>query len=127
MFPNLATKVQNKQFSQKTHHDKKSKQQTFTVGANVLVRNFSTGPEWLLGTVIDSRGPVSYKVKLSDGRLIKHHVDHLRKTEVVSTDHETTIPELIDDCIPIQSPGHTTTAAQPLSTEPLSLRHSTRV
>ena len=102
MLPNLATKVQNKQFSQKTHHDKRSKH----CGCQCF--------EWLLGTVINSRGPVSYKVKLSDGRLIKRHVDHLRKTEVVSTDHETTVPELIDNCIPIQSPGHTTTTAQPL-------------
>ena len=70
-------------------HDKRSKQQTFTIGANVLVLNALTGPEWLLGIVINSRGPVFYTVKLSDGCLIKCHVDHLRKTAVVASDHET--------------------------------------
>lgn len=83
MVSNLATKVRNKQFSQKTQCNKRSKQQTFTVGVNVLVRNFSTGPEWLLGTVINSRGPVSYTVKLSDGHHVKCYVDYLRKTAVV--------------------------------------------
>ena len=52
MVPNLATKVRHKQFSQKTQHDKKSKPR---IGSNVLVHNFSTGPEWLLGTVVNSR------------------------------------------------------------------------
>ena len=111
MVPNLVTKVRNKQFSQKIQHDKKSKPRTFTIGSNVLVRNFSTGPEWLLGTVVNSRGPVSYIVKLSDGRHIKRHVDHLRKTEVTATDHEVAVPELVDDCIPIQHPAQTTTTA----------------
>ena len=56
----LPTKVRNKQFSQKIQHDKKSKSQTFINGSNVLMHNFSTGPEWLLGTVVNSQGPVSY-------------------------------------------------------------------
>ena len=90
MVPNLASKVRNKQSAQKTHHDKKSKLQTFTMGSNVLVHNFSTGPgpEWLLGTVVNFQGPVSYIVKLSDGRHIRRHVDYLRKTEVTDTDHD---------------------------------------
>ena len=128
MVPNLATKVRHKQFSQKTQHDKKSKPRTFTIGSNVFVRNISTGPEWLLGTVVNSRGPVSYIVKLSDGHHIKRHVDHLRKTEVTATDHdEVSVPEPLDDCIPIQPPAQTTTTAQPSSAVLPTLRRSTRV
>ena len=92
------------------------------IGSNVLVCNCSTGPEWLLGTVVNSRGSVSYIVKLSDGRHIKHHVDHLRKTEVTATDYEVAVPELIDDCIPIQPPAQTTTTA---NTAPPTLHRST--
>ena len=81
----------------------------------------------MLGTVVNFRGPVSYIVKLSDGRHIKRHVDHLRKTEVTATDHEVAVPELVDDCIPIQPPAQTTTTAQPSDTVPPTLRRSTRV
>ena len=45
------------------------------------------------------------------------HVDHLRKIEfeVMATDHEVAVPELIDDCVPIHPPAQTTTTAQPSS------------
>ena len=52
MLPNLANKVRSKQLSQKEEHDSKSKPRTFNTGDNVLVRNFSTGPEWLFGTLL---------------------------------------------------------------------------
>ena len=52
MLPNLASKVRSKEYSQKMQHDKKSKPQIFSIGSNVLVCNFSTGPEWLLGISI---------------------------------------------------------------------------
>ena len=66
-------------------------------------------------------------MKLSDGRHIKRHVDHLRKTEVTATDHEVSVPEPLDDCIPIQPPAQTTITAQPSNGVPPTLRRSTRV
>ena len=54
MVPNLATKVRNKQTTQKAQHYKKSRARTFSVGSNVLVRNFTTEPEWLFGTIVSS-------------------------------------------------------------------------
>ena len=92
MVPNLATKVRNKQTTQKAQHDKKSRPRTFSIGSNVLVHNFTTGPEWLFGTIVSSKGPVSYLVKLYDGHHIKRHVGHLRKTEITVTSHDT-VPE----------------------------------
>ena len=98
MLLNLANKVRSKQLSQKEQHDRKSKPRTFNTGDNVLVRNISTGPEWLFGTVVNTnistgpewlfgtvvstRGASSYIVKLSDGCHIKRHVDHLRNTQL---------------------------------------------
>ena len=106
-------------------HDKKSKPRTLKIGSNVLVRNFSTGPEWLFGTIVNIKGPLSYIVKLSDGRYFIRHIDHLRKTDI--TDHYATVPDVIDDFIPFQSPTTTTTAQQANSELPTPLRRSTRV
>ena len=125
MLPNLASKIRSKQLAQKVQHDKKSKPRTLKIGSNVLVRNFSTGPEWLFGTIVNTKGPLSYIVKLSDGRYFKRHIDHLRKTDI--TDHYATVPDVIDDFIPFQSPTTTTTAQQANSELPTPLRRSTRV
>ena len=127
MLPNLAAKVRNKQVSQKSQHDKKSRPRTFTVGANVFVRNFSLGSEWLLGTVVNTKGPVSYIVKLKDGHHMKRHVDHLRPTAVTTTTHESTSSEPFDDCIPIQAPTSAAATEQLPSTNSMILRRSTRV
>ena len=63
----------------------------FSVGSNVLVCNFSSVPEWLLGTVVSPKGPVSYMVKLTDGHHMKHHVNYLRKTVITATGHDTVL------------------------------------
>ena len=60
-----------------------------------------------IGTIVNSRGPVSYIVKLTNVRHIKHHVDHLRKTEVPTSDHDTEA-EVLDDCFPVPVPTQTT-------------------
>lgn len=55
-----------------------SKAIEFTPGTEVYVQNFGLGSPWLAGMVLERRGPISYLVKLSDGRCFRRHVDHLR-------------------------------------------------
>ena len=47
--PDVSTKVQDKQASQKQHHDKKSKERHFQVGQSVLVENNRPEPKWVIG------------------------------------------------------------------------------
>ena len=61
VIPNLSSKVRNKQILQKIQHDKKSKPRVFAMGTKVLLRNFSAGPEWIVGTIVNSREPVRGK------------------------------------------------------------------
>ena len=75
LHPELEGRIKNTERRQKRDHDKTFKQRTFTVVDNVLVRNFGSGPKWLLGTVTQMRGPVSVQVKLTDGR---RHLDQVR-------------------------------------------------
>ena len=77
--PNLRGKVIEKQESQKCYHDSRSKPRHFYVGDNVYTKNFSNyGDYWLEGVIVKVCGPVSYMVKLTDGRIIRRHLDHLR-------------------------------------------------
>jgi len=75
--PNHETQVVDQQAQQKANHDRHSKEQEFTDGQFVLAKNFRPGPKWMPGVIVEVLGPLSYQVKLNDGRMIKRHADHL--------------------------------------------------
>jgi len=76
--PDIDLTVQNRQFQQKFYHDAHSKGRQFKVGDTVFTKNFGKGEEWLPGVIDAVRGPLTYLVRLNDGRSIKRHVDHVR-------------------------------------------------
>ena len=79
--PNILQRVESKQLSQKINHDTTAKVRSFLINDPVLVKNFNnTGKKWLQGHIIKVVGPLSYVIKLTDGRIFRHHVDHLRKS-----------------------------------------------
>ena len=41
------------------------------------ITNFGRGPKFLAGSISERTGPISYKVKLTDGRVVKRHQDHV--------------------------------------------------
>ena len=45
----------------------------------VFVKNFPPGskPKWLPGEIKSTDGPRSFTVSLADGRIIRHHIDHI--------------------------------------------------
>lgn len=45
----------------------------------VWCRNYSTGPKWIEGTVVKKNGPLSYSIQLKDSRVVKRHLDQIRK------------------------------------------------
>ncbi|XP_060520535.1 uncharacterized protein K02A2.6-like isoform X3 [Cylas formicarius] len=44
----------------------------------VFVRSYAPGQRWLPSTVIESTGPLSYKVKTPDGKITRRHTDEIR-------------------------------------------------
>ena len=78
--PDLFHRVKNEQEEQKAAHDKHSSSRCFNVGDPVLVCNFSQGPSWLPATIIERRGPLSFKVKVLEGGMIwRRYQDYLRE------------------------------------------------
>ena len=80
--PSIDSRVREKQSDQKRNHDKRVKQRTFEVNDPVFVRNFSGGPTWLPGTIKECKGAVSFKVQLEDNRIVRRHIDHIRRRTV---------------------------------------------
>ncbi|KRX70014.1 Uncharacterized protein T06_15952 [Trichinella sp. T6] len=57
----------------------KQKIRIFAPDDLVFARNYAHGPKWCPATIVAPTGPVSYKVKTTDGQLWKRHLDQLRK------------------------------------------------
>ena len=124
--PDIATRVQGKQYDQKTQHDLHSKGRTFQVGDTVFARNFSSGILWLPGRVIAVNGPLSYLVELEGGQQIRRHVDHLRSRASIPDSPPAATDDMVD--IPLPSTElEQVTPSEPVPAEGPPLRRSSRV
>ena len=75
--PHTAERVEKKQLQQKRQHDAKAVNREFDVGTTVFVRNYHHGSRWLPGTIQQQTGPVSFRVRLTDGRIRRCHQDQI--------------------------------------------------
>ncbi|KRY21351.1 hypothetical protein T12_10910, partial [Trichinella patagoniensis] len=72
----------------------KQKIRIFAPDDLVFARNYAHGPKWCPATIVAPTGPVSYKVRTTDGQLWKRHMDQLRKRHPsieVTEDTETNV------------------------------------
>ena len=122
--PNLQAQVQQKQQKQKDYHDQTSRSRTFDIGDSVFIRNFTKGPTWLPGTVLQKQGPRTFTIKLMDGRIWRRHVNHIRYRSVDIT--AATESEDFDDCIPMMAFDSKTPVSENSSTSQILPRCSTR-
>ena len=101
--PNTAERVEKKQVDQKARHDVRAKPRTFNEGDIVFAKNYGSGDRWLSGKIVKMTGPVSFHVKLDDGRVRRYHQDQLRHQVV--DDHTNKMSNVgVDDTIPIAIP-----------------------
>lgn len=100
--PDLGEHVSKKQGEQKKSHDHHAKGREFFIGQRVLTRNLRRGPRWVLGTVIERKGPLTYLVQVIGGAIWKRHVDHLLQSsdspqeegESIAPDSSESLPEV---------------------------------
>ena len=59
------------------HHDYHARDHTFDICDPVLCQNYGRGGELLPGHIIVKSGPVSFQIKLNDGRIMKCHHDQI--------------------------------------------------
>lgn len=87
--PDFTSKIELKQQVQKEQHDQHAKSRYFEVGDTVYTRNFGYGPRWVQGVIQDITGPVSYKVAIGSGQVVRRHVDQLfsrQQQEILTKD-----------------------------------------
>ena len=76
--PNLHDRVLGKQTRQKLTHDYHAKHREIKVDDSVYVKDFRRPKSCISGTVVEKTGPVSAKVQLSTGEVIRRHQDQIR-------------------------------------------------
>ena len=106
MKPDNERQVTAKQALQKMVHDRKAKLREFTVGQEVMARNFHDGDKWVPGMVIERKGPLSYTIQTESGMLWRRHIDQLRKL-ATSTANSADSPEESTSPYDIGGPSHT--------------------
>ena len=77
IIPDMSSKIQKKQQTQKFNHDQRARSRTLQVGDTVNVQNFPTGDGWLPGIIMEENGLLSFQIKLQDGRMVRRHIDHI--------------------------------------------------
>ena len=93
LHPEVSKKVENQQKKQVESHDNSRPLRSFKVNEKVYAKNLiSNTPKWIAGTVTKVTGPLSYVIQLEDGRIVRRHVDHVKK--------RTIIPEVSTDLTP---------------------------
>ena len=93
--PHTPEQVEKKQSAQKEQHDWRSKERKLEVGTTVFVQNYHQGARWLPGVIKQKTGPVSFLVKLQDGRIRCCHQDQVSGCSV-SVPQESTMESDMD-------------------------------
>ena len=81
--PNLSSKVQHSQMTQKKNHDVKKPYRQFIEEDLVYAENCTnnSNSKWLPGKISQATGPLSYIIELLNGNTIRRHVDHIKARE----------------------------------------------
>ena len=94
--PNTAVRVENKQLDHKKSHDSPKVVCSFAKDTPVLVRNYGQDQKWVKGWVVKTTGPVSYLVRLQNGKVIRRHQDQIRSRTEQSSATTVNSPEQFD-------------------------------
>ena len=104
LHPDVSGKVQENQARQKCVHDSRTRGRAFQIGDIVYIQNFVGSPTWLEGIILDRTGPVSFKVRLSDGHIQKRHIDLLR-IRYLEGSANSSLPEVLEGPVSLPVEG----------------------
>ena len=99
MRPNAKEQVMSKQAKQKAQHDEHAKSRSLVPGAAVLARDYSGPDKWISGIVLQRLGLITYSIEISNGRIVKHHIDQLKPRVEAETPPDVSLenPTILDN------------------------------
>ena len=124
LFPDMSQRVEKQQSKQAEQHDTAKPLRSFKVDDTVYIKDFSTpNLTWIPGKVVKVTGPLSYHVEVQSGKVVRRHVDAVRKREVVlppsqSQDTSSSAEDVYLPDVPAPRPPDTPTAPDPPAAAP---------
>ena len=104
LLSSIADKVRCNQNLQKQTHDYHARDRQLQLDDLVLAKNHGQGPPWIPGKILKQSGAVTFMVELTDGTVIRRHLDQLKlnMTNPVESESEpsTSADVSIPDCTP---------------------------
>ena len=88
MHPDLTMGVESKQEKQRVDRNKGTKDRTVNVEDTVFVQDLPARSSWIPGVVTGKCGPLSYTVALSNGCVVRRHIDNIRLRETLSVERQ---------------------------------------
>ncbi|XP_045782541.1 uncharacterized protein K02A2.6-like [Maniola jurtina] len=88
--------IQHKKVEAQIISNAQQKNRETNVGQRVMYRNYTNGPRWLPGQVVEKGGPSSYRVQAEDGAVLRRHMDQIikiRNKEETTETHDRTDEE----------------------------------
>ena len=74
-----------------------------------MVHNVRPGPDWIVGTVLEVLGPITYTIETEDGSKWKRHAEKLK--DWLPSPMSQAIPESLDD--EVDDPSDDSSAINP--------------
>ena len=82
LYPDVSKGVQAKQILQQKSRSSVQGLRNFQPDNLVYCRHFSsTKPTWVPAVIKNKTGPLTYELKLTDGRIVRRHIDHIISRE----------------------------------------------
>ena len=95
IFPSVADRIRGKPSKQKAIHDYHATKRTLGEGQAVHAKDFRYRKTWIPRTLVEKTGPVSARIQLDDGTVIRRHQDHVcvRESEAAAASITSEMPE----------------------------------
>ena len=127
--PDTAEKIIKKQKQRSATLKKKLRR--FQVGDKVYVKDFAGQKVWIPGTIVDIKGPLSYKINAGSGQVCRQHVNQVQSWHddlLNFVMHSTAEEEWIDDGLSMTITSATTLTVRDSTTSSAlpSVRRSNR-
>ena len=91
----ISERVEHKQQVQGAIRNTNKPLRQFKIGDTVFAEDFTSSKQkWIEGTITDITGPLSYKIKLTDGTEVRRHVDSIKQRLITTA---TVISEVAQD------------------------------
>ena len=124
--PDVSRKVEQKQDKLRAQP---RKERHYEIGDLVYTHNYGSTRKWIPAEIVQVRGPVSYKLRLQDNKIVRRHVDQIRTRFNDNVDYYSndviddgpTVARNVDNDLPLPTPisiPASTTGAVPTVTEP---------